>query len=126
MKRTRKAMRVPSEWERFRVTDGRLASDESYGPNGAFIPTDGPLIGACILVSNGGGWEHASVSFPDRCPTWDEMSLVKSVFWDEDACVVQYHPPKADYVNFHPFCLHLWRPTKQRIPRPPARFVGPR
>lgn len=26
-------------------------------------------------------WEHVSVSLHDRCPTWDEMSLVKDLFW---------------------------------------------
>ena len=41
----------------------------------------------------------------------------------EDETVVQYHPPKSDYVNNHPYCLHLWRPHSQEIPRPPKIFV---
>lgn len=69
-------------------------------------------------------WEHVSVSLPDRCPTWEEMAYVKSLFWDEEDCVVQYHPPRSEYVNQHPYCLHLWRPVGQVIPLPPSILVG--
>lgn len=79
----------------------------------------------------GGPWEHVSVStsHPDtppplrRTPTWEEMAWVKSLFWGEDECVVEYHPPKARYVNVHPGVLHLWRPTAAAIPMPPAECV---
>ena len=66
-------------------------------------------------------WEHVSVSLKnsDLCPTWDEMCLVKSLFWEPSECVVQFHPPEADYVNTHPGCLYLWRPTDREIPTPP-------
>lgn len=62
-----------------------------------------------VVASIDGSWEHVSVSRRDRCPTWDEMCQVKDLFWDDEDCVVQYHPPKSSYVNLHPFCLHLWR-----------------
>lgn len=77
-----------------------------------------------VVVSWGGGWEHVSVSLPTRCPTWDEMCWIKRLFWDDEECVVQFHPPKSQYVNNHPFCLHLWRPTETTIPTPPTEFVG--
>lgn len=59
-----------------------------------------------------------------RTPTWSEMSFVKDVFWGEEDMVMQLHPPKSEYVNNHPHVLHLWRPTEQIIPIPPAIFVG--
>lgn len=70
-------------------------------------------------------WDHVSVSVQngERCPTWEEMCWVKSLFFDDDECVVQYHPPKSDYVNVHPFVLHLWRPTESVIPMPPKGCV---
>ena len=71
-----------------------------------------------IQASDGMGWEHVSVSTAIRCPTWAEMSFVKDLFWDEEDCVMQLHPPKSQYVNNHPYCLHLWRPTSQAIPQP--------
>ena len=80
------------------------------------------------IASNGGGWEHVSVSpgSPNRkkCPTWDEMCAIKDMFFEAEETVVQYHPPKSDYINNHPYCLHLWRPIGQEVPRPPAIYVG--
>ena len=80
-----------------------------------------------VIASNGGGWEHVSVSPCNRkrqsCPTWDEMCAIKDLFFDPNECVVQYHPPKSDYVNNHPFCLHLWKPTSADMPRPPVDYV---
>ncbi|MCR4532718.1 hypothetical protein NUV62_17465 [Acinetobacter venetianus] len=70
------------------------------------------------------GWEHVSVSLPARCPTWEEMCFIKSLFWGEDDCVIQYHPPKSDYVNNHQYCLHMWRPIEQSLPTPPSFMVG--
>ena len=65
-----------------------------------------------VVVSSGTGkhaegWEHVSVSADGRCPTWDEMCWVKDLFWTEDECTMQLHPPKSDYVNCHPHCLHI-------------------
>jgi hypothetical protein len=77
-----------------------------------------------IIASDGEGWEHVSVSLEDRCPTWDEMCQVKGMFWGDDDCVMQLHPPKSEWVNNHPFCLHLWRPVGVDIPTPPMLMVG--
>ena len=81
-----------------------------------------------VVASNGGGWEHVSVSPSNRkrqtCPTWDEMCAIKDLFFEPEETVVQYHPPKSEYVNTHPYCLHLWRPIGIGMPRPPAIFVG--
>ena len=78
-----------------------------------------------VVASNGGGWDHVSASpcNAKRCPTLDEMCTIKNMFFGADECVVQYHPPKAEYVNNHPYCLHLWRPQYTELPRPPKKFV---
>jgi len=52
------------------------------------------------------------------------MSFVKDLFWDEDECVVQFHPPRSEYVNNHASCLHLWRNKHQQFPLPPSILVG--
>jgi hypothetical protein len=52
------------------------------------------------------------------------MSHVKDMFWDTEETVVQYHPPESEYVNTHPYVLHLWRQTDAELPRPPAIMVG--
>lgn len=55
------------------------------------------------------GVEHVSVSFKDRCPTWDEMCIVKDVFWREEERCIQLHPKRSEYVNMVEHCLHIWR-----------------
>lgn len=91
--------------------------------NGVFAVRRGPTI-LRIISSIGMGWEHVSVSTASRCPHWDEMCFVKDLFWLPTECVVQYHPPESDWVNNHPYCLHLFRPTEGEILRPPAILVG--
>jgi hypothetical protein len=83
-------------------------------------------------VSDGEGWEHVSVTLSlkdmkcqlNRCPTWDEMCFVKDVFWSKGDAVIQIHPPVKDHVNFHPFCLHLWRPIGHNLIIPPKKLIG--
>lgn len=68
-------------------------------------------------------WDHVSVSLHNRCPKWEEMCLIKELFFEPDEVAMQLHPVK-DYVNNHPYCLHLWRPFKEAIPLPPSILVG--
>lgn len=72
------------------------------------------------------GWEHVSVSIEDvnKCPLWPEMAIVKDLFWDDEECVVQFHPPKSEYVNNHAGCLHLWKCVNQNFPLPDSIMVG--
>jgi hypothetical protein len=122
---------VPAQIERFRVRTGRFWSDPSDGCNGAFDiphPAPGSSLTFVVIISDeggrDGGWEHVSVSLRVRTPTWGEMAFFKSLFWTEDDCVVQFHPPIAEYVNNHPHCLHLWRAVGVEFPMPPSIFVG--
>lgn len=109
--------------EQFRVRNGRLGTSKANGNNGLFL-IPGKGINLRIIASDGQGWDHVSVSLPDRCPTWGEMCRVKSFFWDEEDTVMQLHPPKSEWVNNHPYCLHLWRSQDREIPRPPELMVG--
>lgn len=56
-------------------------------------------------------------------PSWDDMCEVKDMFWGEDECVVEYHPPKSEYVNSMPNCLHLWKPMDKELAVPPKYLV---
>lgn len=79
-----------------------------------------------VIWSFGGGWEHVSVAPRQRkvVPSWEDMCLLKEMFFTDDECVVQYHPPKSENVNNLSNCLHLWRPVKETIPMPPSIMVG--
>lgn len=77
-----------------------------------------------VIASNGEGWEHVSVSHPQRIPSWEVMCKIKDLFFHEEEIVMQLHPKKSEYVNNHPNCLHLWRPIEESIPTPPKFLVG--
>jgi hypothetical protein len=109
-----------------------MASTPKDGNNGVFIFPYKSRQVYCV-ASDGAGWEHVSVTVRAgqrskavlRMPKWEEMCLVKDLFWEEEDTVLQYHPPKSAYVNCHPTCLHLWRPIGVEVPVPNPLLVGP-
>ena len=120
---------VASKLVEGRIRRGDYGTTESDGLMGAFQIV-GPTGDVLRILSSGTGelaegWEHVSVSTRDRTPNWAEMTFVKNLFWGEEECVVQYHAPRSQYVNHHPYCLHLWRPIEAALPTPPSHFVGP-
>jgi hypothetical protein len=118
------------------VEMGRVANDHYYSergdPYGVFTLRYGENVILAVMANDAGKdsgwWEHVSVSAQGRTPTWDEMCWIKDLFWLEEECVVQYHPPRSRYVNCHPHTLHLWRPTRHRdrMPMPESWLVGPK
>jgi hypothetical protein len=78
-----------------------------------------------IASSNDPDWHHVTVHLLHRCPTWEEMAFVKRAFFGDEVVAVQYHPKESEYINTHPFMLHLWSYQKD-IPMPDLRKVlGP-
>ena len=117
--------------EKYRIKNHPIAmlnSDESFGNRGAFEIKMNATTTAFVIASNKLNWEHVSVSIIEDneklMPTWDEMCFIKNLFWDEEDCVIQYHPPKSQYVNNDINVLHLWRPIGIEIPLPPSILVG--
>lgn len=114
--------------ERARVNAGPRFTSSRGDPFGLFELRTNAGERLRVLASPGSDeipWEHVSVSTPTRCPTWEEMAWVKSLFFDDEEAVVQFHPPRAHYVNYHPYCLHLWRPLGVELALPPTIAVGP-
>jgi hypothetical protein len=113
--------RVP---EKYRIKRQSSAAD---GNNGAFL-IKSKRSQLFIIASDGAGWEHVSVSVAgqDRTPVWREMCRVKDLFWEPQDFVVQMHPPRDEYVNCAPNCLHLWRRegSNDFCERPPWILVG--
>ena len=113
-------MKTPNE---YRLKDGMMASEDSYRNNGCFI-IPFRSYEFTVIASDGMNWDHVSVSLPKRCPNWEEMCYIKSLFWEPDECVIQYHPPEEEYVNNHDNCLHMWKPQNVDIPVPDSLLVG--
>ena len=97
------------------------AGDDASGVFRLHSPVDSGTLTA--IASSGEGWDHVSVSRPDRCPTWEEMEFVKRKFFKPDEVAMQLHVAVSDHISRHPNCLHIWRPTHQKLPLPPTDFV---
>lgn len=121
----------------YRVRSGPMGSDDGVGRCGAFqIPLKNRTH--AVVVANDGEfveWEHVSVhvryknrkgKWIMRTPTWEEMSRIKDLFWDDEETVMELHVPKSDHINIHKHCLHLWKPVLHKIPVPPPELVGPK
>jgi hypothetical protein len=99
-------------------------------PFGAFLIPHPPTGAQLHVIASSGwpekgiNWEHVSVSLPRRCPNWPEMEFICRLFWTEDECVMQLHPPRSQWISNHRHALHLWRPTDIAIPQPPGILVG--
>ena len=105
--------------EKYRIITGPMASKPSFGNNGLFIIKSLKLKQPLrVIASDGLEWNHVSVSLPNRVPSWDEMCFIKEMFFDDEDCVMQLHPPASEYVNNHPYTLHLWQPHSLSIPMP--------
>jgi len=108
---------LPAIIERGRICQGQFTSIPG-DHNGATL-VKCPATGAelKIIFSDGDSWsevglpgepwEHVSVSLRQRTPTWQEMAWVKDQFFDEEETGIQIHPPKSQYVNYHPNCLAI-------------------
>ena len=97
------------------------------GNCGAFrIPSIRTGATLMVIASSSEGWDHVSVSLPNRCPNWIEMDFIKRTFFKEEENAMQLHVPPEDHISCHPYCLHLWRPHDAEIPRPPGWMVGPK
>lgn len=102
----------------YRQKNGPLASKSEDGNNGCFVVPSVDRRNLIIIVSDGGGWDHVSVravrrnangSMRELLPTWNEMCIVKDLFFEDEETVVQFHPSKSQYVNTKENVLHLWR-----------------
>jgi hypothetical protein len=115
--------------ERYRAVHPVLGASQS-GENWGYFEIQ-QVSGLLRIIASDGtqpdehGWEHVSVSLQSRAPKWDEMAMVKELFWRDDETVVQFHPAKSEYVNFHENCLHLWRHREEAFTLPPTILIGP-
>jgi hypothetical protein len=104
------------------------------GDNYGFFIMVQPTIQVRCMVSPGeeSGWDHVSVSvkwqnpngkIEDKLPPWEMMQLVKRLFWEDEDCVIQFHPPESEYVN-RAQVLHLWKKVGPNWETPPKILIG--
>lgn len=111
------------EWRRSDLEEALYGARGDAG-NGVFhLPHPATGVTLRCIASNGGGWDHVSVSLLNRCPNWPEMAHIARMFFCDDEYSMQLHVPPTQHINRHPYTLHIWRPQLQNIPTPPQVFV---
>ena len=50
-------------------------------------------------------------------PTWAEMEAMKRWVVGTERVAYQVHPPVSEYVNDHPYVLHIWAPLERLLGR---------
>ena len=70
-------------------------------------------------------WRHASLSRIDRMPSYQDIADVKEDFVGPANRAVMIFPPRAEHVNDHQFCLHLYHAVGNEDGLPDFRVVNP-
>jgi len=71
------------------------------------------MVIAEVELVDGKLWMHVSTSRAGRLPTWEDLRLVKDVIIGRDRKAIQVLPSEAEYVNIHPYVLHLYAPLEE-------------
>lgn len=51
---------------------------------------------------------HLSISHPERYPTYDEIKNARYDLVPDDVTMAMLLPPRAEFVNLHNNCFHLY------------------
>lgn len=94
---------------RRRLGRGNWSTPIRYGPDGwrfEELGGDGRII-VSVAPCGGDDWVHASMSRPDRLPSYDDLKWLHAAVFG-DGWAYQVFAPPADHVNIHERVLHLW------------------
>ena len=65
--------------------------------------------------ANGSPRWHLSISHPARLPSYEELKAARYKFLPDDIYVAQIFPPQSEFVNLHPYCIHLYELGKDEF-----------
>ena len=66
-------------------------------------------MGRCfVIVTKDAGKWHLSISCANDDPTYNEIKAARYQFIPDNVYMAQIFPPRAEFVNLHPHCFHLW------------------
>ena len=88
----------------------RWAPAIPFGPGGWLFDSatdNGRILVTCADLDDGTDWVHASMSWHDRTPSYDELKLLHQAVF-ADGWSYQVFTPPASHVNIHSYALHLW------------------
>jgi len=113
------------ELDKYREKQPFWLQTDKAGAFRVFVNKRSFIVLAGVENIDGEKWEHVSVTPRNqkRCPTWEEMSAIKDMFFESEEEVVEYHPKSSQYANLHEFCLHLWKPVDGSLLRSPLNCM---
>jgi hypothetical protein len=124
-------MTDPGPWKRIPLPQVVLAAAASTGEpgmRGYQRPVADGHLTVFVAQAVWPGWNdpqwHLSISHrtndrpprPGRYPEWGEVTEARYRFVPDDVTMAMLLPPKAEYVNVHETCFHLWQVPGDAIP----------
>lgn len=80
------------------------------------------IMGKCfVIVAKEDNCWHLSISKKDKLPSYQNLKDARYKFLPNDVVMAQIFPPKSEFVNVHPYCLHLWE-IKSFHQNDPSKF----
>ena len=64
---------------------------------------------ATVIVTIDAGKWHLSISCLANLPSYNEMKAARYKFIPDEFYMAEIFPPKAEFVNLHPYTRHLWQ-----------------
>jgi hypothetical protein len=98
----------------------RILKIRQFGPAGIWLTVrtpDGRQGTVIVTESNIPGdedqieWIHASISFPDADPTYQDLADLHRAVFGRKRWAYQLFTPESSHYNFHEHALHLWGRT---------------
>jgi hypothetical protein len=102
-----------------------------WGANGWMLRHDdgSSVIVSCATWPDGAEWVHASMTHPDRTPSYDELKLLHAAVWRGRGYAYQVFAPDDKHIDGledggHPHALHLWGRLDGVNPLPDFAVAG--
>lgn len=90
----------------------RITEQGPFGPSGRYmkIVSAGRFGGIFVTQAehDGAEWLHASISFTDQMPVYDDLVLLHRAVFGRRRFAYQMFVPAAQHVSIHDYALHLW------------------
>jgi hypothetical protein len=92
------------------VLPANYSSIDEYDNAARFIRSDAMTVISEVAEYQNRLWLHVSCAHADKLPSWSDLREVKTVFCGPKRLALSILPSEAEYVNIHPYVLHLWCP----------------
>lgn len=97
---------------------------DDYDNAARFVRQDGMTVISEVAEYAKRLWLHVSCAHASKLPSWADLREVKTVFCGPQRLALSIMPSEAEYVNIHPYVLHLWCPL-EHDPIPDFRRFSP-